>query len=81
MPKAIYSVSNVLVDIFPTIINQGRIEVASMSVQRVFNSLDFKKSFMSLLGSLFFLTWFTEAVTEIPKEHTPTIESPNGFFR
>ena len=68
-------------DIFPTVINQGRVEVASMCVQGVFNSLGFKKSFMSLLSPLFFLTWFTEAVTKIPKEHAPTVESPNGFFR
>jgi hypothetical protein len=51
-----------------------------MSVQGVFNSLGFKESFMSLLSSLFLLTWFTEAVTKIPKEHAPTVESPNGFF-
>jgi len=51
-----------------------------MYVQGVFNSLGFKKSFMSLLSSLF-LTWFMEAVKKIPKEHAPTVESPNGFFQ
>lgn len=68
-------------DIFSAVINQSRVEVASMSVQRVFDSLGFKKSLVSLFSSLFFLTRFTETATKVPKEHAPTVESPNRFFR
>lgn len=67
-------------DIFSAVIDQRRVEIASMSVQGVFDSLSFKKSFMSLLGPLFFLTRLAEAVAEIPKEHAPTVESPHRFF-
>lgn len=68
-------------DIFSTVIDQRRVEVASMNVQRIFNSLGFKKSVMSLFSSLFFLTRITEAVAKIPEEHGSTVKSPNGFFR
>lgn len=67
-------------DVFFAIVHQFNVDVASVSIECVFNCLSFNDGFMGVFIRVSLLVNGLVAMTKIPEKHAATVECPNGFL-